>query len=64
MQNSKFIGVCLLLSSLILSAAIVYHARAATANGAIGRYQFQPSNPPGVIWVMDTTTGQVKTSSG
>jgi len=60
MQNSKFVGVCLLLSSLILSAAIVDHAKAATADGAIGCYQFHPSNPPGVIWVMDTTTGQIK----
>jgi hypothetical protein len=66
MQNSKFVGVCLLISSLILSAAIVYHAKASiqitlTANG---RYQFQSSNPPGVIWVIDTTTGEVKTQHG
>jgi hypothetical protein len=61
MQDSKFVGVCLLLSSLILSAAIVYHAKASTANG---RYQFQASSPPGVIWILDTTTGQFKTQSG
>jgi hypothetical protein len=53
MQSSKFVGVCLLLSSLILSAAIVYHAKT-------GRYQFHPSTPPGVIWTMDTSTGEVK----
>ena len=41
MQNSKFVGVCLLISSLILSAAIVYHSRSSTA---IGRYQLQPSS--------------------
>ena len=61
MQNSKFVGVCLLISSLILSAAIVYHARSSTA---IGRYQFQPSSPPGVIWVIDTTTGEVNGKNG
>ncbi len=61
MQNSKFVGVCLLLSSLILSAAIVYHAKAPTANG---RYQFQPSNPPGVIWFIYKTTGQNTTQRG
>lgn len=64
MQNSKFVGVCLLISSLILSAAIAYHAKVSTANGTIGRYQFHPSSPPGVILVIDTTTGQVKTSNG
>jgi hypothetical protein len=57
MQNAKFVGVCLLLSSLILSAAIAYHAKASTANG---RYQFHPSTPPGVIWVMDTATGKIE----
>ena len=65
MQNSKFVGVCLLLASLILSAAIVYHAKASTATSTgIGRYQFHPSTPPGVIWILDTTTGQVKSQSG
>ena len=59
MQNPKFIGVCVLIASLVLSAAIIYHARASApiAPTAIGRYQFHPSNPPGVIWVIDTTTG-------
>jgi hypothetical protein len=48
MQNFTFVGVCLLFSSLILSAAIVYHAKAmpaAPAVSAIGRYQFHPVNP-------------------
>jgi hypothetical protein len=66
MQNSKFVGVCLLISSLILSAAIIYHTRASTQTTptASGRYQFQSSNPPGVIWVIDTTAGEVKTQHG
>jgi hypothetical protein len=61
MQNSKFVGVCLLLSSLALSAAIVYHARATPAVpvNAAGRYQFHPSTPFGEIWILDTTTGQI-----
>lgn len=64
MQNPRFVGVCLLISSLMLSAAIIYHAKTANSSGTIGRYQFHPSNPPGVIWVIDTTTGEVKTSNG
>ena len=64
MQNSKFVGVCLVLSSFILSAAILLHARAAVPPNANGRYQFHPSTPPGVIWVIDTTTGEVKGRSG
>ena len=52
MQSSKFVGVCLLLSSLILSAAIVYHAKT-------GRYQFHASTPPGMIWTIDTSTGGI-----
>ncbi|NLE36617.1 MAG: hypothetical protein GX621_01170 [Pirellulaceae bacterium] len=61
MQNSKFLGVCLLISSLILSVAIVYHGK---ASSDVGRYQFHASNPPGVIWVIDTTTGKVKSQNG
>ena len=65
MQNSKFVGACLLISSLILSVAIVYHAIASTPTSSdIGRYQFQASNPPGVLWVIDTTTGETKGRSG
>jgi hypothetical protein len=65
MQNSKFVGACLLISSLILSVAIVYHAKASTpTSNDIGRYQFHASNPPGVIWVIDTTTGKVKVTGG
>lgn len=40
MPNSKLLGACLLLSSLILATAIVYHANAATTREAIERYQF------------------------
>ncbi len=71
MQNSKFLGICLLISSVILSAAIVFHAKASnptppnvTPPIPIGRYQFHPSTPPGVIWVIDTTTGEVKGKDG
>jgi hypothetical protein len=53
--------VCVLIASIVLAAAIVYHA--SRTNSQIGRYQFQPSSPPGVIWVIDTITGEVKTRS-
>ena len=59
----KFLGLCLVVAALIVGAAVVYHARGPAAPGTgnpVGRYQFQPSNPPGVIWVIDTTSGEVK----
>ncbi len=70
MQDSKFVGLCVLISSLVLSASIVYHARASApitptiTPDTVGRYQFHPSNPPGVVWVIDTTTGEVKSKAG
>ena len=58
MENAlKVFGACIVIAAVILAAAIFYHART-------GRYQFQPSNPPGVIWTLDTVTGDVKTSNG
>ena len=59
MSDQKFLGLCLVVAALILGAAIVYHAH--RPGSSVGRYQFQPSTPPGVIWVIDTTTGEVKT---
>ncbi len=63
MNDCRILGACILLASVILSAAILCHAYLAApphAGPEIGRYQFQPSTPPGVIWVIDTTTGNVK----
>jgi hypothetical protein len=60
MQDSKFVGVCLLISSLIMSAAIVYHAN---SSRAIGRYQFRYFHNPNIIWVIDTTTGEVNSKN-
>ena len=57
MSDLKFLGVCLVIAGVVLGVAIVYHGR----GDPVGRYQFQPSNPPGIIWVIDTTTGEVKT---
>jgi len=59
--QSKFLGICILVSSLIIGAALVFHAN---KDNSVGRYQFHPSNPPGVIWILDTTTGEVKTQRG
>jgi len=58
MNHPRFLGVCILLAAALVSGAILYHARTQ------GRYQFHPSSPPGVIWVIDTTTGEVKTQRG
>ena len=56
-SDLKFLGVCLVIAGVVLGVAIVYHGR----GGPVGRYQLQPSNAPGIIWVIDTTTGEVKT---
>jgi hypothetical protein len=59
MSHARFLGACILVAAVLVSGAIVYHARS-----QVGRYQFHPSSPPGVIWIIDTTTGEVKTQSG
>ncbi len=70
--DSKFLGVCILISAVLLSSAIVFHGNAtsntvdssppvALSPNPVGRYQFHPSDPPGVIWILDTTTGEIKT---
>jgi hypothetical protein len=57
MNNQKFLGVCILIASVIVAAALLIHART-------GRYQFHPSSPPGVIWTIDTWTGVVSAKNG
>jgi hypothetical protein len=67
MENSKFLGICLLISSVILSIAIVFRSKSGAPPPPppqIGRYQFHTSTPPGVIWVIDTITGDVKSHPG
>lgn len=66
MQNGRFLGICLLISSAMITAAVVYHAKASAVvqTAPIGRYQFHPSSPPGVLWIIDTTTGEVKAKNG
>lgn len=74
MNNSKFLGVSIVIAAVIVASALCYHAAKTNHRGreeggnpsprtkgveGIGRYQFQPSNPPGVIWVIDTVTGKV-----
>jgi hypothetical protein len=56
MNNYNILGRHILIGSIIIAAALIVHS-------FTGRYQFQPSNPPGVIWVIDTWTGEVKTRS-
>ncbi len=57
MDSEKFLGICILLAAVILAGAIVWHAQAMSQ---IGRYQLQATNDPGILWVIDTTTGIVK----
>jgi hypothetical protein len=79
MNSNKFLGICILLSSMVLGGAILYHAnvtKTAKSNidstvplsnnsqPGIGRFQFHPSNPPGVLWKIDTVTGKITTGSG
>ena len=54
MENAlKIVGVCMVVSAVIIAAALVYHART-------GRFQFRPHNMPGVVRTIDTVTGEVK----
>ena len=68
MDSNKFLGVCIVAAACIVAGALCYHAAKTSPRDAeetgIGRYQFQPSNPPGVIWTIDTVTGEVKSKSG
>ncbi len=52
-DSQKFLGICILISSLIIAAAIFIHAHK-------NRYRLQFSNPPGVTYVFDTWTGELK----
>lgn len=57
MENAKFLGTRMVIAAAIVAVALVYHAH---NTSAIGRYQFHPSNPPGMIWTIDTVTGDAK----
>ncbi len=68
MDSNKFLGVCIVLVACIVAGALSYHANKTSPRTeeetGIGRYQFQPSNPPGVIWIIDTVTGEITFRSG
>jgi len=68
MDRSKFLGVCIVAAACIVAGALCYHAAKTSPRteeeSGIGRYQFHPSNPPGVIWKIDTVTGEITTGSG
>jgi len=57
MEGRKFLGMCIVLAALILAGAIVWHARTASR---IGRYQMVLLQDPAVIWVIGTTTGEIR----
>ena len=60
MKESAILGTCILISALIVSGAILY-AVALRPVSDVGRYQFQASSPPGILYVMDATTGTINT---
>ncbi len=68
MDSNKFLGVCIALAACIVTGAPCYHANKTSPRTeeetGIGRYQFQPSNPPEVIWIIDTVTGEITFCSG
>jgi hypothetical protein len=64
MDSTRFLALCILVSAILLSGSIVWHAKITANAPQIGRYQFHPSTPPGVIWTMDTTTGEVTAKPG
>ncbi len=57
MDSRKFLGVCLLLSSIILAGSIIWHG---ISTNKVGRYQSVtlPEIGTGYI-VIDTTTGEL-----
>jgi hypothetical protein len=66
MRESWFGGICTLLAAIVIGGAVIYHGygRTTVHESQIGRYQFHPSTPPGVLWILDTTTGEVKSKNG
>jgi len=51
-MTHAFTGLSIIVAATAVSAALVYHAQC-------GRYQVHPSTPPGVVWVIDSFTGEV-----
>ena len=56
MDSEKFLGICILVAAVILAGTIVWHAK---ATSQVGRYQFLIHEDSVVMWVIDTTTGEV-----
>lgn len=50
MDSSRFLGICIVIAAVIVSAAVFYHER-------VGRYQFVSSADGTRTWLVDTTTG-------
>ena len=56
MNNRKFLGVCLLLASLFLTCAVIWHGITTSRNA---RYQSITSSDGLHFFVLDTTTGEI-----
>jgi hypothetical protein len=65
MNDSKFLGVCVVIAAIIIGGSIIYQARTRPEPMQFGRYQFQafPTAGSVMIWEMDTATGEVKTTN-
>ena len=57
MNNSKFLGVCILISAVIVSMGLIYHAQKTSSK--IGRYQPMVSQDMAALYKMDTETGRI-----
>jgi len=55
MVSSKCLGVCIVIAAVILSAALLYHAK-------VGRYQFVSSADGTRTWMIDTVTGNLESA--
>lgn len=64
MDNSGYLGICILIGSFVIAGVIVWQTNALTSNN---RYQIQNAQIQGFtdnpVWI-DTKTGEIKSKSG
>ncbi|HQU81903.1 MAG TPA: hypothetical protein PKY59_02185 [Pyrinomonadaceae bacterium] len=64
MNNSKFLGICILVMAFMISGSLIYHAH---ITASVGRYQIHSADIPGFVGnpvVLDTKTGEVRMKDG
>lgn len=52
-KNKLTIGGAILIAACIIAIALLWQGRN-------GRYQLQLSNPPGLLYIFDTATGEIQ----